>query len=113
MSSILNELPIFDNLSESLKIVIKCFYVSKNKRSEKYFALLVTINDEVYGFGDNSFGKLGFGHNNDVNDWTLITQLCHQNVCQFFECFDCVFAKTSDNQMYGWGFQYMGTVGYG
>ena len=113
MSSILNVLPFFGDLSETLKIIIKCLYISQNKQTNQYFGLFVTINDQVYAVGDNSFGKLGLGHNDNVKDWTLINHLCERNLCEFFEGFDCIFAKTTDDFIYSWGWNVWGQLARG
>ena len=46
---------------------------------------IVTVEDNVYGCGKNSFGFLGLGHNNQVNEPTIIPELCQKDINQFIE----------------------------
>ena len=82
---------------------VKLFFISKNSYTERHFGLFVTTEDRVYGIGDNRFGQLGFGHNQDVDDFTEITKLNGLGICEFIEGHCCMFARTVSLGVYSWG----------
>ncbi len=43
----------------------------------------VTNDDNVFAFGTNTFGVLGFGNNDYVNELTLIKELSHKRMIDF------------------------------
>ncbi|CAG2113767.1 unnamed protein product [Medioppia subpectinata] len=65
--------------------------------------LFVTNDDMVYGFGNNSEGCLGFGHNTPVLSPQLIPELCHQSIQYFVNGMNFVIAVNARNRIYGFG----------
>ena len=85
-----------------------------SQRSSSEFALksaiLITTDDNVYGFGHNPNGQLGFGHNNRIPEPKLITDLCHQHIEEVFIGGHFVLATTRDHRLFVWGDYYRGRV---
>src|SRR6202012_1297762 len=75
--------------------------------------LFITRDDNVYGFGQNSFGCCGLGHNNVVNEPQVIPELCHKNIKQFFIGYSFVLALNNDGQVFNWGCNYVGQLATG
>ena len=69
MSGIINNFEIFDVISTDIKKVIKGFYVFDDTKG--FNVLFVSFNDKVFGFGSNSYGVCGFGHQIVVNVMSL------------------------------------------
>jgi alpha-tubulin suppressor-like RCC1 family protein len=65
--------------------------------------LFITSDDKVYGFGQNSFGCCGLGHNSVVNEPQVIPELCHKNIKQFLIVCDFYLALNIEGHIYGWG----------
>jgi len=76
---------------------------------------------QVYAWGDNRFGQLGLGHNNDVScptllpfpdslaHWTLNNIVCGSGKGSFF----AIFQNQEQKQMYAWGYNPYGELGLG
>ena len=47
------------------------------------------------------------------NDYALISELCNQNIQQFFICYKCLFAKISKNKIFGSGYNRYGQLARG
>ena len=92
MTSIINEFIIFDKLNEKIKQNIKLFYVNLN------FAVCVTNDDKVYAFAPKNFG-----YENIDNNFVLISELCDQNIQQFFYFNEFIFTKSGDHKIFGSG----------
>jgi alpha-tubulin suppressor-like RCC1 family protein len=107
MSQIIEKFDIL-NISEEYKRNIKLFYISndstvKLKSENKFNVFFVTKSDKTYGFGENSFGQLGFGHNNPVTVPTIIDELCNKNIVEFVNGeYHCI-ARTARGKVYDWG----------
>ena len=84
-----------------LKSFIKYFHVFRDKKG--YNMLFVTNDNNVYGFGNNSYGNCGFGHNNSVCEPKIITELCNKDIIKFFGGLKYTMALTNDNVLYVWG----------
>ena len=98
------------DISEDVRNIIKYFHVFK------YFAqniLFVTIDDKVFGLGDNYCGVCGLGHQNKIRTLELIPELCDKGVIKFFNGRNFVLCLTSDNKLYSWGKNNHGQLGIG
>ena len=42
--------------------------------------IFITNSDDVYGFGTNEYGRLGFGNETPVSEPTIIPELCGKGV---------------------------------
>ena len=60
MSEILNKLYYRDDITDKLRIIIKRLSVFDNVKGHN--VIFVTINDKVFGLGNNDCGLCGFGH---------------------------------------------------
>ena len=109
MSGIINNFEIFDVISNDIKKVIKGFYVFDDTKG--FNVLFVTFNDKVFGFGSNSDGVCGFGHQMVVNEPKIIEELCDKSIIQFYNGMHFALALTSDNKLYGWGSNEFGQLG--
>ena len=112
MSELLNRFEIFSNISEKIKQKIKLFHVFNDFYGNKN-ALFITSDDKVFGFGYNTFGCCGLGHNSVVNEPQIIPELCHKNIQQFFIGGTFILGLRSDKQVYGWGHNSHGQLGRG
>ena len=65
------------------------------KQGEIYFSLIVTDNDQVVSFHQN-IGE-------SENEFTIIPELCDQNIEDFFEGTECMFARNNKGLIYSWG----------
>ena len=75
--------------------------------------MFITSDDKVYGFGQNSFGCCGLGHNSVANEPQVIPELCHKNIKQFFIGRTFVLALNNDGQVFSWGYNSVGQLGIG
>ena len=89
--------------------MIKSLYVFDDTKGNN--VLFVTLNDKVFGFGSNSYGVCGFGHQMVVNEPKIIEELCDKSVIQFHNGIGSAFALTSDNKLYGWVNNEFGQLG--
>ncbi|CAG2169643.1 unnamed protein product [Oppiella nova] len=76
-----------------------------------YNILFVTFDDLVYGLGSNSFGQLGLGHRNKVEEPVEVIELRHQNIQQFFNGYTIVLAVNTDQQVFSFGINKWGQLG--
>ena len=107
MSDLLSEFEIFSQISDDLKKSIKYFHVFNSGRS----VLFVTIDDCVYGFGANPFGKLGFGHENNILLASEIGELKNQGIIEFHIGAEFVIASSINNKLFAWGRNDHGRLG--
>jgi alpha-tubulin suppressor-like RCC1 family protein len=69
MSQIMEKFDILNKLNDEFKQKVKILYVFKDSTyNDKYDVLIVTKDDKTYAFGQNTFGKLGFGYDGVVNE---------------------------------------------
>ena len=101
MEDYLSEFEICDEIPTKLKKVIKILYVFECFKG--YSVLIITIDDKVFGFGNNDCGVCGLGHEIVVKEQQIIEELCDKSVIQFYNGMRFVLALTSDNKLYGWG----------
>ena len=109
MSKRLNRFKIFSKISEEIKQNIKIFHVFKEGKT----VLFITSDDKVFGFGYNSYGCCGLGHNSVVNEPQIIPELCHKNIQQFFIGWTFILGLSGDKRVYGWGYNDCGQLGRG
>lgn len=105
--------PTLLDLEDEIAANIKLAFVFGDEKSE---AIIVTSFDNFYAIGSNKDGYLGFGHKNPVSKWTKNEILSHKNIIKivknlvessFFLCL------TEDGNIYGWGDNRHGQLGYG
>ena len=73
------------------------------------FTICLSNDGELYSFGQNIYGQLGLGDNEESNSPKKIESL--KNV-EFVECGGYyIICKTIDNNIYGWGFNLNGQLG--
>ena len=111
MSELLNRLEIFSKINEEIKHKIEIFHVFNDYSGEKS-VLFITSDDKVFGFGSNTYGCCGLGHNSVVNEPQIIPELCHKNIQQFFNG-GSLIGLSSDKKAYGWGRNDYGQLGQG
>ena len=109
MSDLLNEFKIFSKVSVDLKKNIKYFHVFNDGKS----VLIVTLDDRVYGCGDNVCGMLGLGHYNYVNREREINELTNQRIIQFHIGNNFVIALSANKKLFVWGSNHSGQLGKG
>ena len=98
---------IFKDLSKTLKSDVKCFYKSKE------FEFLVINDFKVFVFGHDADGRLGLGNVNYCLNLTEITDLSGNQIEEFYEGNNCMFAKSETNCVYSWGKNHHGQLGRG
>lgn len=75
--------------------------------------LVLTDRGYVYSWGLNSNGQLGVGGTDDSNTPVEITSLRGQGVVQVETSSNGSFARTNDGQLYAWGQNDYGNLGFG
>ena len=111
MSELLNRFEIFSKINEEIKQKIKIFHVFNDYLGPA--VLFITSDDKVFGFGSNSFGCCGLGHENVVNEPQIIPELCHKNIQQFLDGWNFILGFSIDKHVYGWGCNGDGQLGRG
>jgi alpha-tubulin suppressor-like RCC1 family protein len=101
---------ISSKLSEEFLKNIKIISVFGQKTSE---VLVVSKDDECYGFGENDWGVLGFGHNIQVDEPKLIEELCFKKIINFSYGLNFVIALTINGKVFSWGRNDYGQLGHG
>ncbi len=101
---------VLNGISEEFLKVIKIISVFGQKTTE---VLVVTKIDQCYGFGQNEYGVLGLGHNNQVKEPTIIEGLCSEKIINFSYGFNFVIALTLDGKLFSWGKNDWGQLGNG
>jgi alpha-tubulin suppressor-like RCC1 family protein len=75
MSSI-NLWPVLNELNLEFVSNIKYFCVLGNENE----VIIVTKNDKVFSFGNNSYRGLGLGHDIAVKESEIVNNLCDQQI---------------------------------
>ena len=76
-----NQIDLYENIELNKLNIIKI-------SSSDYYTVILTKNNEVYSFGNNSYGQLGQSNNNNLNIPTLIKYFTDKkiiNICCGFE----------------------------
>ena len=72
------------------------------------------MNDsKVYVIGSHNYTGLGIGDAKFCQELTQIHHLSGKGIEQFFDGFDCMFARTINNHIYTWGCNHSGQLGRG
>ena len=84
-----------ENIPENIKQIVKYFHVFNDYTGLLNYnnILFVTIDDKVFGMGNNYQGVCGLGHESEVKEIELIPELCDKGVKQFFIGRDFVFVS--------------------
>ena len=112
MSELLNRFSIFSKISEEIKREIKIFHVFDDC-FERQNVLFITSDDKVFGFGYNTYGCCGLGHNSVVNEPQIAPELFHKSIQQFYIGISFCLGLSSDNRVFGWGSNTFGQLGRG
>merc|ERR1712232_257903 len=76
-----------------------------------HFTMCLSENGEVYSFGNNEYGQLGLGNNENYYSPQLISSL---KDVEFIECGGYhIFCKTLNNEIFCWGYNCDGQLGLG
>ena len=103
----------FNSLPEILESKVKYYYQIGKCSLTKYSAIFVMNDNKVYGIGDNQDGILGLGHKERITEFTLIEELCDQNIEEFFEGNDFMFGRNNKNLIFSWGVNEHGQMARG
>ncbi len=85
----MEKLDVLKNLNDNFKQEVKNLFVFKDyeyKHIEDelvlkgFNVLIVTKDDKTYGFGENTYSQLGFGHNKVMNEPQIANELCDQQI---------------------------------
>src|ERR1700692_525634 len=107
----LDHFKICSKIEPKLKKIVKVFHVFDDNFGLN--VLFITSDDNVYGFGQNSFGCCGLGHNNVVNEPQVIPELCHKKIKQFFIGMNFVTALNDEGKVFVWGNNSFGQLANG
>jgi hypothetical protein len=91
---------------------IKLLYIFKDYENKSNL-FIVKKKDKVLTFGENSFGVLGFGNEQIIDDSLINEELSHKEIIDFKNSRYHVIARTIDGKVYCWGYNYNGVLGYG
>jgi alpha-tubulin suppressor-like RCC1 family protein len=103
MSEIIKKIKVLNELSENFLSEIKCLYVFKDYYKNDKNVLIVTNDDNVFAFGDNNYGVLGFGNDREVKEITINEKLSHKQIIDFKNGWKHVIGRTIDGKVYCWG----------
>ena len=111
----IDKFEICHNISENLKQIIKYFYIFKtfSKYGFTYNILFVTIDDQVFGMGNNDFGVLGLGYPGEVNKPKIAPRLCDIGAKNFYHGLNFALCITKHNTLFSWGRNNYGQLGIG
>jgi alpha-tubulin suppressor-like RCC1 family protein len=73
--------------------------------------LIVTKPDDVFAYGRNSYGVLGLGHKQPVDNFTKVNILCNKNIIKFTNGFSHLVALTEQKKVMCWSNNYFGQCG--
>ena len=82
---------------------------------DKEILFFVTKDERVYCLGLNDFGLLGLGHVKKFRGLTEIKELSGKKIKDiFFGSYPTfLLALTEDNQIFGWGYDFLEELGIG
>jgi alpha-tubulin suppressor-like RCC1 family protein len=121
MSQIMEKFDVLNKLNDEFKQRVKILYVFENYEFKLfrgfvltgYNVLIVTKDDKTYAFGNNSYGILGFGHEEVVSEIQIVEELCDQQIIDFANGFSHCIARNSSGKVYCWGHNDCGYLGNG
>ena len=102
----LDHFEICSKIEPKFKKSVKALHVFDDYKGLN--VLFITSDDKIYGFGQNSLGCCGLGHNSVINEPQVIPELCHKNIKQFFNGYSFVLALNTDEKLFSWGGNYLG-----
>jgi alpha-tubulin suppressor-like RCC1 family protein len=103
---------ILNEMTESFSNEIELFYIFKD--NENNINVFILKNDgNIYAFGSNINGVLGFGHKNNVKTPTINVELSNKQIIDFKNSHHHVIARSIDGKIYSWGSNYQGRLGNG
>ena len=107
-----------NNLLNQISHITKHLFLFKKFYSLKYNnnnanAIIITNDDQIYGLGYNCEGVLGFGHENEVKELTIVSELCNKGIVDFKNSISHTIAQTCDGKLYSWGSNAFGILGNG
>jgi RCC1 and BTB domain-containing protein len=73
--------------------------------------LIVTKSDDVFAYGRNSYGVLGLGHKQPVDNFTKVNDLCKKKIRKFTNGFSHLVALTEQKKVICWSNNYFGQCG--
>jgi alpha-tubulin suppressor-like RCC1 family protein len=103
MSEIIKKIKVLNELNENFLSEIKCLYVFKDYYKNDKNVLIVTNDDNVFAFGDNNYGVLGFGNDREVKEITINENLSHKQIVDFKNSWKHVIGRTIHGKVYCWG----------
>jgi alpha-tubulin suppressor-like RCC1 family protein len=113
-SNLFKGFKVLNELKEDFLNEIKLLYVFRIYWSSyEYKVLIVTNDDEVLTFGSNRLGILGFGYKRELNELTINEDLSHIQIIDFKNSHYHMIARTIDEKVYCWGWNYCGVLGNG
>src|SRR5437868_1043360 len=101
MTEIINEFNIFHFLPHNIIRDIRTFYVTARHGFTNY-GYCVTNSDQVYCVGEQIKNVL-FSDQNSNENYVLIHELCGKQIEEFFGSSDQMYARNTQNQIFGWG----------
>jgi hypothetical protein len=75
--------------------------------------IVVTKDDNVFSYGNNSNGCLGLGHSNAITDPIIANDLCNKQIVDITSGYNFVIALSRSGQLYCWGSNSYGQLGNG
>jgi alpha-tubulin suppressor-like RCC1 family protein len=112
MSQIMEKFDVLNKLNDKFKQRVKILYVFEDDEDE-FNVLIVTKDEKTFAFGENSNNRLGFGHNEVVNEIQIVKELCDQQIIDFANgSYHCI-ARNSSGKVYSWGWNSWGCLGIG
>ena len=101
------------NVTRKLKLFIKSFYIFKTYYKYCENVLFITLDDKVFGYGENKYGVCGHGNYKRIDEPLIITELSDKKVKEFLNGYDFVLCLTNENQLFSWGMNAHGQLGIG
>jgi alpha-tubulin suppressor-like RCC1 family protein len=113
MSTEIKKYKILNKLNPNFLQKIRSFFIlvdaCLNYSGE---TLIFTDDGNVFVLGNNSYGRLGLGHNNAVKEPTILPELCG-NITKITYGFSHVIALTESGKIFCWGRNDCGQLGNG
>jgi alpha-tubulin suppressor-like RCC1 family protein len=119
MSQIINAFEILNRLEEQMKNSIKTLFIFNNVNEVHPYdnngknAIFILKNDEVFAFGNNSLGCLGFGDNTPVWIPRKVRELSDKGIVSLHNGLYHVIAVNHKHEVYVWGSNSLGQLGNG
>jgi alpha-tubulin suppressor-like RCC1 family protein len=103
-----------NKISEEIKKNIKFIHIfNYNNFLNDKNVILVTNDDEVFCFGSNTYGVLGFGHQKEIKELSINEYLSNKQIIDFKNSLFHTIARTIDGKLYCFGCNEWGLLGIG